>query len=1072
MTDIAPNAAYRSIAARIDAVGRRYRVGMFLRGAILWIACGAAVSVGAMLAGHLLRQGTGAEIVAGVWGAWMVFSAGIWIVRPMLAHPNRLLIARLIEQRVPGLYNGLTNSVLLAQSRDLQSSPFLPGIFSEVLRNIDQKPLRQAVGWGDLRAAATKSVIVVIAAGMVALAFGGQISHGLRQLLAPQRFVPQTGAVEILEVQPGNVTLLAGQSLEINFTARAPESERPQARLIFQRDFAPPPLPPHVRDDGTLQYMFAADHVDQSTRYRIEIGSTQSDWYSVNVVPQVKLLGTYLHVTPPAYTRQASTNLQGAGPFTVPQGSTLDFGIDFDPAAGRAMMGSQEMRMSNSGRHAEQSAVVLADTLLSVDLFQGSQILARLPDPAVMIHAQIDQPPTISLIWPDRAEMVLPPTRDLTVEAQLGDDWGLKAARVLIGVGDGPLAPAAEVPAGDFSDQPASYHLRLPIHLNGDEQNIRLQIEAADDRDIPDVGGPQISQSSIVRITFADPQRIAAEARDRADRLHDILLRMRQTQQDLLNQAALFQPGQVDSISGIHSAQIALRSLMLNTADQFDFDSDTEVVRRALQMLAVNPAKQAVDFSEAIASEPIAGEQSRLAALLIGQQRVIVTTLDSLLAMLSPEGPAATQMANGNAPLVSKPEAYRRLNDALKKYLDAQRKVVDQTASLAKIPVDQYDLDQQKQLANLQMAQDKLDAFTHQAFSDFSSLGQQDLAHSHMVKDLAPIQAQITAAKDAMKTPDLQSAIPLEMSAMEMGKQISDLLDKWLSDRPDRQHYSAEDPLAAADLPAAPLPKELQDVMGKLLADQQDLFNQMQDANANWRDATANGAEHKAEDGPIADSSAVGITGNTLPKNNEQQGRSAEGRNGKAQGEFVGDSAQGKGGRNTPTRLDQTPFQKGQVNDTSPQSASGATGGGKLAGQGAQGLEGPVPQLPPALLDQLQRLTQKQDDLRNTAQRINIKDNAVRYDNFNLQHSILLMGQIESDLKANRYDNALALRDELLDDLQTSRLLLGSQISVQEDATPRPLDKMQQEIDDVMRGALPPAWAQPLTDYYRDLSQQ
>ncbi|MGA3066988.1 MAG: hypothetical protein ABSF29_09095 [Tepidisphaeraceae bacterium] len=318
----------------------------------------------------------------------------------------------------------------------------------------------------------------------------------------------------------------------------------------------------------------------------------------------------------------------------------------------------------------------------------------------------------------------------------------------------------------------------------------------------------------------------------------------------------------------------------------------------------------------------------------------------------------------------------------------------------------------------------------------------------------------------------MQVAVPMELSSMEMVNQIVDSLDKWLSDRPDRTHFSMEDALAPGNVPTPPLPKDLQDIMGKLLADQQDLMNQMQDAGSNWRDSAALGSAHKGSDGPISDNSATGITGNTLPKNNNEQGRSAEGRNGQSEGEFVGDSAVGKGGRQTPTRLDQTPFQQGQVQNQSQQPPGGATGGGKLAGQGAEGLQGASPILPPALIDQLQRLTQKQADIRNTAERINFQNNLVRYDNFKLQHAILLMRQIESDLKANRYDNALALQDQLLDDICTSRLLIGGQISVREDTSPQPLDKMQEEIEDVMRGQLPPAWSQPLTDYYRDLSSQ
>ena len=72
---------------------------------------------------------------------------------------------------------------------------------------------------------------------------------------------------------------------------------------------------------------------------------------------------------------------------------------------------------------------------------------------------------------------------------------------------------------------------------------------------------------------------------------------------------------------------------------------------------------------------------------------------------------------------------------------------------------------------------------------------------------------------------------------------------------------------------------------------------------------------------------SAGVTGNVLPNNNEMGGRSGEGRSGRSQGEFVGDNAVGKGGRNTPTRLDPTPFQQGQVNDTSKDPVGGATGG-------------------------------------------------------------------------------------------------------------------------------------------------
>jgi hypothetical protein len=258
-------------------------------------------------------------------------------------------------------------------------------------------------------------------------------------------------------------------------------------------------------------------------------------------------------------------------------------------------------------------------------------------------------------------------------------------------------------------------------------------------------------------------------------------------------------------------------------------------------------------------------------------------------------------------------------------------------------------------------------------------------------------------------------------------------------------------------------------MVGKLMEQEEDLFQQMEDANANWQDSIDKGQGWDALDGPISDNSAKGITGNALPNNNEQQGRSGEGRNGQSQGEFVGDSAVGKGGRDTPTRLDPTPFEKGQIKDTSKDPVGGATGGGKLSGQGGQGLEGPVP---PKLQQEMQRLAQKQAELRNNAERLNLQYQLGRYDNFKLQESTLLMRRVESDLEANRYQNALRRRDIVLDSLQTSQMLLGGQIHVQLDTTPTPSGKIQRDISDAMKGQLPPAWSQALQEYYRKLSDQ
>jgi hypothetical protein len=312
-------------------------------------------------------------------------------------------------------------------------------------------------------------------------------------------------------------------------------------------------------------------------------------------------------------------------------------------------------------------------------------------------------------------------------------------------------------------------------------------------------------------------------------------------------------------------------------------------------------------------------------------------------------------------------------------------------------------------------------------------------------------------------------AIPAEENGLEGAKEIESNIERWLSNTPDRKQWNQEDPLTKSDTPMPELPKEMEDMIGDLLEQQEDLFDQMEDANANWADSMDKGVGWDAADGPIADMSAKGVTGNTLPNNNEMDGRSGEGRSGKSQGEFVGDTAVGKGGRNTPTRLDPTPFQQGQIKDTSKDPTGGATGGGKMSGEGGAGLEGPVP---PAIKQEMQRLAQKQAEIRNSAERLDLKYQLGRYDNFKLMESSVMMRQVEQDLEAGRYQNAMRRRDITLDALDTSHLLLGGEISVQQDTTPTGNSKLQTDISDAMKGQLPAAWADALKEYYKKLGQQ
>ena len=168
-----------------------------------------------------------------------------------------------------------------------------------------------------------------------------------------------------------------------------------------------------------------------------------------------------------------------------------------------------------------------------------------------------------------------------------------------------------------------------------------------------------------------------------------------------------------------------------------------------------------------------------------------------------------------------------------------------------------------------------------------------------MQKAAVAVVATISPATSlTKKTADI--AVPLEQLGAEMAKEMTTNIGNGTRTRP--RAWSQEEPLTdeMKEAPMAELPKEMEDIVGKLMEDEEDLFDEMEDASSSWADSLDKGAGWDAMDGPISNNSARGVTGNRLPNTSEIAGRSGEGRQGKASGEFVSDTAVGKGGAKRP----------------------------------------------------------------------------------------------------------------------------------------------------------------------------
>ena len=252
------------------------------------------------------------------------------------------------------------------------------------------------------------------------------------------------------------------------------------------------------------------------------------------------------------------------------------------------------------------------------------------------------------------------------------------------------------------------------------------------------------------------------------------------------------------------------------------------------------------------------------------------------------------------------------------------------------------------------------------------------------------------------------------------------------------------------------------------MEEEEDLFDEMEDVSSSAADSADKGVGWDATDGPISNMSAKGVTGNRLPNTSEIGGRSGEGRSGKSSGEFVGDEAVGKGGRKTPSRLTPDPVLKGQVKDHSRDPQGGASGGGKESGQGGEGLEGPSAR-PPGDRN-MQRLAGKQAALRNKAEGVDLQFQIMNFHHTDLKKMIELMAQIERDLKAGRYQNALRQRKVLAEGLGGVKQYVQGEFQVRQDKTANLPSDIQKEILGSMQDRSPVGWEELNRQYFERLA--
>jgi hypothetical protein len=159
---------------------------------------------------------------------------------------------------------------------------------------------------------------------------------------------------------------------------------------------------------------------------------------------------------------------------------------------------------------------------------------------------------------------------------------------------------------------------------------------------------------------------------------------------------------------------------------------------------------------------------------------------------------------------------------------------------------------------------------------------------------------------------------------------------------------------------------------------------------------------------------------------------------------------------------------KGQIKDHSRDPVGGATGGGKESGEGGAGLEGPPP--PDRGDRERSRLAGKQAALRNKAEAIDLQFQILNFHRTDLRRLIELMAQVEADIRAGRYQNALRQRQVMLEGLRSVKEYVAGEFQVRQDYSPNLPADVQKEILGSMQDPSPVGWEELNRMYFERLA--
>ena len=1008
------------------------------------------------------------------------------VARVARSRPSRAEAARLLETRLDLAGNPLIDAVLLADDVRAGRPGVERGLADHVLdeaQRVSGRVDSKIAGEGRrlVHAASVLGLVATAIFGAVLLwpgASGAAVGRFLRPLATEESVAP--GGVA-LEVTPGAARVIAGTSLDVKVRARAPLAALLPAEADLEVETegkATKRVPMTARAVlGDARHFEARLDVGAAPlRYRVLAGTARSPWFRVEVLLRPEAAGVTAHLVAPTYT--------GRPPEEVVVG----------PAGLVALVGTTATLRFSTSRPCREGAVAVpgaepktlvreADGRLTATfvITRGGPLVARLvgddnvvnPEAAITtIVAVEDALPTVRL-EPRAQSLVVSPGESVELPIVARDDVGLKVVRLLGSIeGDAKevelwrLAFPVPGPTG-ARERPV-----VTLDAGGFEPGRTYRFVAEAEDHGPARAGRARSTPVLVRVR--GPQDLAAPAGSPLtgafERLRALVEAVRAERARVATLVDLYAEHEREGRLGRRVAEaLAGHEALAPRFDEVEaaFRKEPTGTRTADALAAARAGDLAVARAALAEKRRTADANGPLARARDADDRLVARLLALLGDLAAPETTARPEAPPSEAPR-SPADRLSQLAEDLKRFVAEERKVLETTKDVEKRASEDLSKGDEELLGKLAEQEAAWAKLFEEAFTDLSKVPKQDFADASLLDELNQVYMEVQKAAKELSAKRVELAVPAEQSGLELAEKMETNVERWITDTPDREKWVMEEPPQEYDVPLADLPSELEDIVGDLIDSEEEMDESVEDVSSSWMDSLDKGAGWDATDGPISNMSARGITGNRLPNQNEVGGRSGEGRSGKSHGQMVEKTAEGKGGRATPTRKTEEPFEAGSVKDTSREPRGGATGGGKVAGEGDTGLRGTPP---PPVQAKLDRLKGNQGELRQQAERLQRWLRALHLPSADVEEAIARMKRIEDDLARGQGFDLRQAHADVKEALAVARRALASEADTlrsKEAALPA---EVRREIFSGLREPVPPGLEEVVRAFYEALSR-